>query len=152
MRINSVFMQLRYSIKSVAALITPVRFKQLTIPHRSESMELLDPAVALKLPVSYRQALVDRLAEHSVLKEVISESVFVPSLTASGSDCPAAIAANGINLGSGVIVTTAITNEFIEWLVTTGKAQQILDLINLDGEKSVASKQAKHCDGTSYYV
>lgn len=101
--------------ESIASLLSPDRFSTVSIPYRSEQLDI--HASPIKLPVQFRASLAEKQNRFVDLKRKI--------LNADGTEGNMS-ASNQSQLG------TVITSSFLDWLTTTGKSQHVIDLINLD--------------------
>lgn len=107
--------------ESTATILPPEKFTVTSIPSRLEYLEIAESPIVL--PKMYSKHLKQQSESLTALRRMIGDSAL--SSAPAEEELPSTDDA----------ISGVLTNSFLDWLVLTGKAQKVIDLIKIDGEK-----------------
>lgn len=100
-------------LDNIARIQSAELFMYVTIPLQSEERSF-EIAAPIELPPIYLKALINRRKRLVALQRNVIDGVL------------------GMPAETGPAVQSAVSHRFLEWLVRTGRAQQVMDLVKID--------------------
>uniref|UniRef100_A0A7S3MFR8 C-CAP/cofactor C-like domain-containing protein n=1 Tax=Spumella elongata TaxID=89044 RepID=A0A7S3MFR8_9STRA len=132
-------------LPSTARLLPYENFRAVAIPFKAEAIPFDQSPI--RTPLEYVDSLRQYRESVSHIKAQVASVLAAPAAPASTAGAPPA-PANAANTLSPeerkrkqIVGSTAVSKKFMEWLVSTGNAKQVLDLIRIDGEKTSINNQ-----------
>lgn len=125
--------QLPIPSQATATLLAPEDFRPIAIPIKTEYLAFEHSAISI--PQEYADSLTRQRESLELMQEKIDSLLKEPHFGAGDSSADATNSDRD-DLPTKLLASSTVSKKFMEWLIATDRAQEVLDLIRIDCDKT----------------